>query len=677
LKTKKTTTLKKDNNFNYFKKKIANLTKKLNQANTNYYYYKPLISDEVYDALLLELKTLEEKYPQFKLENSPNNKVGAFLKTKTKFKHKIIMKSLNNCFEYDELNNFFNRIKKKFQHKNLNYYCEYKIDGLSISLEYKNQVLIKALTRGNGIEGEDITNNAKQIINVPSKIKTKNHIVIRGEVFLTKEDFSILNKNQILNNKKIFLNARNAASGTLRHKDFLVVKKRNLKAFFYYFDDLTTNLKLNQDQQILNLKKLNFETNFKYNKLLKENEVKNYIEVLKTKKDQLNYFVDGVVIKLNDINFATQLGNTLKYPRHAIAYKFKTIISKTQIKKIIVNLSRFGKITYKAQLEPILLDGSIIKFATLHNLNFIYENDLRINDFVLITKAGSVIPKIIKSIPKLRLNNSAKYIPPLYCLFCGKKLLIDLEKNERFCTNKNCIEIKLQNLFFFVSKNCFNIVGFSKKNIIKFFKLKLIKDEISIFELIEKKEELFKIKSFQLKSINNLINAIKQSKTITFAKFIHSLSIKYIGLSHCNEISKNFLNINQLLNANIMELKKINSIGEVAALNIFNFFNNLTNQEKIKKLLNLKLNIINDQYNFKNNKALNYQFVISGTLKHKRFFYEKIITKNNCKLQNQISKNTNYLLLGENYGNKYQKAKQLNIKIINEKEFYQIFKNET
>jgi len=666
--------MKKNSNLNYFKKKIHNLTKKLNDANWNYYFNSPIISDEVYDALFLELKTLEEKYPQFKLKNSLTNKVGAVFKTNAKFQHKIIMKSLNNCFNYQQLEDFFTRINKKFQLSNLQYYCEYKIDGLSISLEYKNGFLIKALTRGNGLAGEDITKNAKEITDIPKKIAQLDNIIVRGEVFLTKENFLNLNKNQVSKNKKIFANARNAAAGTLRHKNHLIVRQRHLRAFFYYYDNLSKKTKLNQDQQILSLQNLKFTINNNYNKLLSENKITNYIEFLKSEKSKLNYTVDGVVIKLNNTKLALQLGTTLKYPRHSIAYKFKTIVTQTQIKDIIINLSRFGKVTYKAQLEPVLLEGSLIQFATLHNLNFIYEKNLRINDYVFITKAGSVIPKIIKPILKLRPLNAIKYLPPLNCIFCHQKLKLDLERNERFCVNLNCKERKLQNLFFFVSKNCFNIIGFSNKHIVKFFNLNLISDEASIFQLVDKKTELLKIKNFQLKSIQNLIHSINNAKTISFEKFIHSLSIQYIGLSHCIKLAKNFLNLHQLQNATTAQLETINSIGKVAAFNIYNFFHNKKNLQKIAKLEKLKLNIINKQYNFQ----LKYKFIfaITGTLKQKRSFYEKIIIKNNCKLQNQISKKTNYLLVGKNYGNKYQKAKQLNIRIINETEFYQMFKYE-
>ena len=664
-----------------YKNKIELLTK------YNLYYYdksSPLVSDQVYDKLKKEIVLLEKENNFLISKNSPTKIVG--FKPSKNFKkilHKVPMLSLANAFSEEDLLNYEKKILNYLNKKNdiyIEYTAEPKIDGISASLIYKNREFITGLSRGDGKEGEDITNNLKTIKDIPNLITAKdfpNEIDIRGEVFIQNSDFKIL--------KEKFANPRNAASGSLRQKDSEETKKIPLKFIAYTFGYAD---QLNIDNQFTFLKKLKewgFKTN-PQNKLVSgvKNLMKNYIEIEK-KRAELDFDIDGIVYKVNDFSLQKRLGNVANSPRWAIAHKFSAVNGSTIIKDIEIQIGRTGALTPVAKVEPINIGGVVVSNATLHNEDEIIRKDIRIGDTVLIERAGDVIPHIIKVDFEKRSKNTKKFIFPKYCPSCGSETVKEfnsISKKEdavRRCTSEGyeCEKIAIEKIKHFVSKDAFNIDGFGKKIVESFWNKKLVKLPQDIFNLDYKKIE--NLEGWGKQSVSNLKYSIEEKKNITFEKFIFALGIRHIGLENAKILAKyfktckNFINLS--IHKNFSELLDIDGIGETQINSLKNFFINKDNLNvllTLQKILNVK-----DAVSIRNDGFLKDKtFMITGKLIGiSRAELKSLIEENSGTIISSVSKKLDYLVVGEKpTKRKIDSANELNIKIIDQNELLEMLK---
>jgi DNA ligase (NAD+) len=659
------------------KNRLKKLAKLINEHNIHYHQNdKPVISDKQFDKLIIENTNLENKYPSLIVKNGPNENVGGKLKKKfKKIKHTSPMLSLANGFNSKDIEEFDERVKKYLNiklEKKLDYICEAKIDGLSLNLTYKDGGLISAATRGDGSIGEDVTKNILNIKNIPQKLKGKfpSFIEIRGEVFLTKNDFE--NINSKLDYKNKFANPRNAAAGSLRQLDFNISRSRQLKFLahglgyssceFSYFDEFYLNLESwGIQRNNINLKTSNMNLVFEfYNKI-------------NDSRSNLDYDIDGLVIKLNNILNQKRLGNVGKNPRWAIALKFSAEKAKTIIQEIDFQVGRTGSITPVARLQSINLGGVIISNATLHNFDEIKKKNIQIGDTVEIQRAGDVIPQVVKVIKKT--NKVNKLItPPKQCPVCGSKTY--KEKNEAVlrCINTyGCYAQKISQIIHFVSKKALNIDGFGEKQVKQFYDLKYIKDVSDIFALKNFKLEIEELDGWGELSFNNLINSIENSKNIDLDKFIYSLGIRFIGEVNSEILAKEFNKIENFILASKKTdiLSNIDGLGPKAINAIKDFFSfdqNIALLEKLSKFLEINKNEIQNTNNFFNGKNL----VFTGSLINISRDEAKYLAKKvGAKILSSVSKTTDYVIIGEKAGSKSKKAKELNINTLTEDEFLQ------
>ncbi len=657
------------------KYRIQELAKLINKHNIHYHQNdKPIISDSEFDKLVIENSLLEKKYPNLKLNNGPNENVGGKIKNKfKKIQHKSPMLSLANAFDSKDIEEFDERVKKYLNidiKKKLDYICEAKIDGLSLNLTYKNGILISAATRGDGFIGEDVIQNILNIKNIPKKLKGKfpSSIEIRGEVFLTKKDFE--NINSKLDDKNKFANPRNAAAGSLRQLDVNISKSRPLQFLahgighstyeFTYFDEYYENLeKWGIKKNNINLKSSNM------------NSIFDFYSSINDTRSNLDYDIDGLVIKLNNILNQKRLGNVGKNPRWAIALKFSAEKAKTIIQEIDLQVGRTGSITPVARLQSINLGGVIISNATLHNFDEIKKKDIQIGDLVEIQRAGDVIPQVIKVIKKS--NKVNKLInPPKKCPVCGSETF--KAKNEAVlrCINTyGCYAQKISQIIHFVSKKGLNIDGFGEKQVKQFYDLKFIKNISDIFILKDLKLEIQKLEGWGALSFNNLINSVENSKNINLDKFIYSLGIRFIGEVNSEILAKEFKNIKNFILASKKTdiLSNIDGLGPKAINAIKDFFSykqNIALLEKLSKHLDINEYKIENINNFFNGKNL----VFTGSLINISRDEAKYLSKKvGAKILSSVSKTTDYVIIGEKAGSKSKKAKELNINTLTENEF--------
>lgn len=662
------------------KREIEDLSEKIRQWNYEYYVLnESSISDSVYDQYYQKLILLEQKYPHLIKANSPSKTVGSNIANSKfqKIKHQQSMLSLSNAFNENDLLRFDQQVKKITGLNEVEYVCELKIDGLSISIIYNEGKLQLAATRGDGIYGEDISENVKAISSVPLTINNHNQkIEVRGEVYLSKQDFQNLNNSQITQKQMVFANPRNAASGTLRQLDFNIVKKRNLNAFLYYYvNAINDGINFHSDA-LKYIEKLNFNVNKEWRLCKNINEVKQYIKEYKFKRNSLDYEIDGIVIKVNNLNLYDVLGNTNKAPRWAIAYKFPAVTVTTKLLKIFPTVGRTGKITYNAQLKPVLLSGSTISFATLHNGDYIIEKDLQINDIVEIKKAGDVIPEVIKPILNLR-ENTKKFILSTNCPVCNSKLQKFEGEVDQYCVNSNCNARILKSLIHFCSRDAMDITGLSDKTLEKFINLKWINNLSDIYNLLNLRTEILSLEKFGEKSFNNLANNIILSKNNSLEKFLFGLGIRHVGKKTAEVLAQKYQDLDILINTSFEDLANNRDIGPTISKSIVDYFSNEKNKELINnfKKLNINFKYINQESN--EQIFANQTFVITGTLSKSRTYFAELLKKYGATITNSISKNTDYLLAGENSGSKLQKATELNIKIITEEELNNLIISKT
>ena len=645
----------------------------------------PVISDKEFDDICVEYDNLVVRNPN--LGFTKREDVGFEpLEKFTKIKHSKPMLSLNNGFNINDIEDFIERTRKylNISRDDIEFVCEPKIDGLSISLLYENGELSQALTRGNGYEGELVTENILTIDNIPKKIiDYPEFLEVRGEIFISKNDFEKLNKEQLTNDKKVFSNPRNAAAGSIRQKDSNEIKKRNLMFFAYTVGEVSDENLFDTQINLLNKFKywgFNIPENIKLLKTL--DEISSYYNSMLEMRDKIDYEIDGLVYKVNSFALQKRLGEMSRAPRWAIAHKLPSLIKESIIEKIDLQVGRTGTITPVARVKKVKIGGVEVSNVTLHNEDEIERKDIRIGDTVLIERAGDVIPHILSVVKEKRTKMSEKYFISKHCPACGQITIKKEGEAARKCINTDCKAQKIENLIHFCSKNGMNIDGLGNKQIKLFFKKGIVTKYSDIFKLYEKKDELKSYDGFGELSVNKLLSNINKAKLVNFDKFLTSLGIKQVGENTSKILAEHYIDLPNLIN-NIKKatnkvsdefhyLVNIDQIGMSVAEDIINFFNSSTNLDELDKLSE-QLSIKPYQKLNVDNYFLNKKVVITGTLNN--FTRDEIKTKLNSlgsKFVSQVSKNIDLVIYGENPGSKLSKAQELNIKIIDEKKLNEI-----
>ena len=647
--------------------RLKELIDKINYHNKRYYLDdKPEISDNEFDLLLKELVNIEEQFPTLKTDTSPSQKVGGFVSTNfRKHKHINKMYSLDNVNNYEELLDFINRVKKTI--KEPAYYLEPKFDGASISITYKDGQIDTAATRGDGETGEQITENVKTIKNIPLMLNGKNIpkiIEIRGEVIIPISQFKKLN----LIDEKKFSNPRNAAAGTLRQLDSKITASRPL-LFLPWGIGHVEGLDVKNEEKFIELiLEWGFTLLGDFEKIITPKDIwRNYNKIL-NQRDQFDYEIDGLVLKLNSYEEQKKLGFTSKFPRWAVALKFPSSIEETVINDITYQIGRTGIITPVAELEEINISGVNVKRATLHNFDQLKKLNINIGDIVLVERAGDVIPKIKKVSRKV---NKKKLKPPKTCLSCNKNL--EFEGTYLYCKNEDCHDQLIQKLSYFVSKKSFNIDGLGEKILINLYKNNLIKKTSDIFKITV--DDISKLEGLGEKSAKNIINEINTKKSVSLNNFINSLSIRNVGETVSKILSENFQKIQNLINVKVDDLIKIEGLGPEISENIYNFFNTDENIANINSCLENGVKIIENEIS-KDGPLKNKKISITGSFEDlSRNQLINLIEKNSGKFVSTISKNIDFVIVGKNPGNKEIKAKKLKINCLDINSFREIIEN--
>jgi len=654
------------------KKRIEKLKKLISHHRYLYHVLdRQEISDAALDSLKKELFNLEQKYPEFITSDSPTQRVeGIPLKKFEKVKHSQLMLSFNDAFSEEDMENWETRIKKLLtqeQVKKVDYFCELKFDGLAIELIYKNGVLEVGSTRGDGIIGENVTQNLKTIHTIPLKLRKKEkEIIVRGEAIIFKKDFLKINKIREKANLPVYANPRNVAAGSIRQLDPKITAQRNLTFFAY---DLVSNLgQTTHQEEHKILKDLGFKTN-PHNRFCKDlKEVFKFREKWKKDREKLEYEVDGIVAIVNQNEIFQKLGTVGKAPRGAIAYKFPLKQSETIIKEIKIQIGRTGALTPIACLKPVKVGGVTISRATLHNEDEIKRLGVRIGDTVIVGRAGDVIPKIIKVLKELRTGKEKIFKMPKVCPRCGTRLVRPRGEVIWYCPNPNCQARERRYLHHFVSKGAFDIEGLGPRIIDQLFEKNLISDSADIFQL--KKGDLVPLEGFAEKAAENLISAIKAKKEINFARFIYALGIKGVGEETAQDLTNYFKNLEDLERVSKENLIQIKDIGPETAGSIYNWFHQKTNLQLLKRLKQSGIKIRYPRPSTKHKILSGKTFVLTGSLTNlTREEAKEKIKGLGGRISEVVSKNTDFLVLGKEPGSKFQKAKKLGIKIISEKRF--------
>ena len=655
-------------------KRIDELVKIINEADYNYHTLdNPTITDQEYDKYLRELFDLESEHPELIRSDSPTQHAGGkIIEGFEKVEHKIPMMSLSDVFSESELIAFDERIKK--EGINPKYMCELKIDGLSVSLLYEKGILIRAATRGDGTIGEDITHNVKTIKAIPLKLKEDVDIEVRGEIFMNKKTLEEINKERIASNQAPLQNCRNAAAGSVRQLDSKIAAKRKLDNFIYHLPNPLDYGIHTHSEAIEYMKNLGFKTNPNNRLVDNINDVLLFIEEKGSKRSTLPYDIDGIVIKVNNIDDQQKLGFTAKYPKWATAYKFPAEEVLTKLTDIIFTVGRTGQITPNAVLEPVIVAGSTVKRATLHNEDNVIAKDLKIGDIVSIRKAGDVIPEVIEAKKERRTGLEKDFKMIDKCPMCGEKITKKEGQVDYFCTNNECPARKIESLIHFSSRDAMNIDGLGERIVEDFFNFGFISKISDIYKLENHRKDLITLEGYGNKSVEKLLDAIDNSKENSLEKLLFGLGIPHVGAKTSKILASNFKTLDNLINANSDDLVSINDIGGIIAESIKKYFNNSENMEEIERLKKIGINttylgqevVYNDNFKDKT-------FVLTGSLRTlTRDKAKEIIESNGGKTSSSVSKKTSVVIVGEDPGSKYQKAKELGIDVWSEEEFLNI-----
>ena len=650
-------------------KRIDELIKKINIANYEYYTLDtPSITDQEYDDMMDELIKLETQNPNLVRNDSPTLRVGGqVVSSFKKVTHEVPMMSLGDVFNIDEIKDFDERVRKVVP--KVSYVCELKIDGLSVSLKYEKGKLVRAATRGDGVVGEDITHNVRTIKNVPLSLPKDIDIEVRGEIYMPITSFNKLNEEREKNGENLFANPRNAAAGSVRQLDSKVAASRNLATFLYHLPN-PEKYGINSQMEALEfMKSLGFTVNPNIKKIDDIAEIEDYITHYAEVRDNLEYDIDGIVIKVDNLSDQKRLGATAKVPRWAIAYKFPAKQVLTKLTNIEFCVGRTGKVTPRADLDPVRLAGSVVRSATLNNEDYIKSKDIRVGDTVSIRKAGDIIPEVVEVIKERRTGSEFPFEMIKDCPICGSELVRNENEAAYYCLNKNCDARKIEGLIHFVSRDAMFIEGFGDAIVEDFYNYGYLKRIPDFYYLKDKKQELQELEGFGKKSIDNLLNSIEKSKSNSLERLIFGLGIKHVGKKKASILAKYYETMDSLMSASFDDLRGITDIGDKIAKSIVDYF--VDNKDLIEELKSIGLNMnylgsttnINDNFN-------GLHFVLTGTLESlTRNEAKKLIEDAGGDVTSSVSGNTAAVIVGASPGSKYDKAIKLGIPVWKEEDF--------
>lgn len=638
---------------------------------------KPEISDEAYDSLMRELEEIEKANPELITKDSPTQRVGGEpLKEFNKVQHTSPQWSFDDIFDFDELIKWEEKVKnfmKKagIEGEKLEYCCELKIDGLKIILTYKNGKLVQGATRGDGVVGEDVTSNIRTVQSIPLVLKKNIDINVVGEVWLSKNNLKRINKEREKEGEPIYANTRNLAAGSLRQLDPKITASRGLDSFIYDIDYISSGEIKTQYDEIKLISDLSFKTN-KYTKVFSSiSEIEAYYKEWTKKKHELEYELDGIVIKINSRKIQSELGYTAKSPRWAVAYKFPAEQVTTLVEDISLQVGRTGVLTPVAHLAPVRVAGSTVSRATLHNEDEIKRLDVRIGDTVILQKAGDVIPDIVSVVKELRPKNSKPYKFPTHVAACGGDGSIERVPGEAAwrCVSKDSFDQISRKFHYFVSKKCFDIDGLGPKILDVLLENGLITSFEDIFNI--KRDDLLTLPRFAEKSVDNLLESIEKARKVTLPRFLTSLSISQVGEETAYDLSTHFKTLDNLIKARYEDIESIHGVGPIVARSVSNWFKDEDNIKMVKNLLKeVKILDVSTEAGKFNGQS----FVFTGTMTMDRVEAQDTIRKYGGEVSSSVSKKTTYVVAGENAGSKLDKAIELGVKVINEEEFLKMVK---
>lgn len=634
----------------------------------------PIISDEAYDSLVRELELLEKKYPELKDKNTPTERVGGEpLKHFVKVNHAVRQWSYDDVFDFEELTKWSEKVrnfirKEGLEKEEVEYCCELKIDGLKVVLTYEDGKLIRAATRGDGMIGEDVTNNVRTIESIPLKLQKNISIIVEGEAWIGHKDLEKINKQRSKNDLPLYANTRNLAAGAIRQLDPKMAKERKLQSFVYDIDLTNNKSKETQSEEISFLKELGFNINPNFAVFKDLSSVQKYYEIWAKKKKSLDYGLDGIVIKINSNKIQKALGYTAKSPRWGVAYKFPAEQVTTIVEDIVLQVGRTGVLTPVAHLRPVVVAGSRVSRATLHNEDEIRRLDVRIGDTVILEKAGDVIPDIVSVVKELRNKKIKEFVWPTSVPQCGGDGSIERIRGQAAwrCISRDSLEQIKRKFYHFVSKKSFDIEDMGPKVVDVLLEENLISEYADIFTL--ERGDLLALPRFAEKSVDNLLSAIEKSKNITLARLLVGLSIPQVGEETAIDLSRHFQTIENLRNAPFEKIEILSGVGPIIARSVVEFFNSKENKKTVDNLLiQIKIEKEKDK---KSHKLYGKKFVVTGTLpKLSRDEVKSLIRENGGEVSEGVSKETSFLVAGESAGSKYERAETLGVPILNESEF--------
>lgn len=656
--------------------RILFLRKELEKYSIEYYVYdNPSVSDQEYDRLMQELIALEEKHPEMYDANSPSQRIiGQVLEGFEKVRHDSQMLSLGNVFNYEEIEEFVNRIQGSV--KDADFVVECKYDGLAMSLIYENGSFVRAVTRGDGLVGEDVSANIKTIQSIPMHIPERRHVEVRGEVYMPKKSFEELNERQKKNNQALFANPRNAAAGSIRQLDSSVCASRKLDAYWYYFQNAQDFGILTQQEALNRMRSLNFKVNPLFKVCKNTKEIWEFIQSIQEKRNDLPYEIDGMVIKLNSLSDQRTLGSTAKVPRYATAYKFPAERVQTRLLDIVITVGRTGKITPNAVLEPVRIAGTTVSAAQLHNEDMILSKDLRINDIVVVQKAGEIIPEVVSSVKERRDGSQVPYVYPTHCPVCGSRLVRLEGEAAHYCINQDCPARVVESMIHFASRDAMDIDTLGDKKIEQLHEFGFLNSIEDIYFLHEHREELLEKRGYQKKSVDKMLETIETSKKQPLALLLYGLGIRQVGKKAAAILANYFGSMDALMKADVDTLVSINDIGPITAQSIVEFFKDESNQKLIQTLKEQGLNMIQEKQEIKASRFTNKTVVLTGTLEHYTRNEAKEILENlGANVSGSVSKKTDYVIYGTAAGSKLAKAQNLGVATMSEEEFVEEVEN--
>lgn len=650
-------------------KRINELRKILNTYGYEYYVLdKPSVSDQEYDRYMQELKELETLHPEEYDVNSPSQRVGGkVLDGFHKITHKRSMLSLGNAYNYEDLLAFDSRIREVFI--TVEYIVELKIDGLAMSLTYDNGSFVQGVTRGDGSVGEDVSENIRMVRSIPMEIDYQGELELRGEIFMPKASFEALNLKREEQGEELFANPRNAAAGSIRQLNTSMVAQRNLDGFWYQLGNEIPFIKTHEEALQF------FEQNgFKVNPLRKKcntmDEVWDYIQEMSAKRHDLPYEIDGMVVKVNDLQMQQELGTTIKTPKWAIAYKFPAEEVITKLKDIVLSVGRTGKITPNAVLEVVRVAGTKVQAAQLHNEDFIASKDIRVNDMVVVRKAGDIIPEVVRSLPERRDTTSTPYIFPSECPVCHSELVRYPDEAAHYCINIDCPARVIESMIHFASRDAMNIDTLGDKRVEFFHEHGLLSTIEDIYLLKDHRSDILALEGFKDTSVDKLLQAIETSKTRPLEDLLFGMGIKHIGKKAAKILANEFMSMDKLMQAKEEELVSIKDIGDISAASLIDFFAEVKNKELIEKLKRLGLRMDRDKVTTLTTLFTGKTVVITGTLASMgRNEAKDLLESFGANVSGSVSKKTDYVLYGSEAGSKLDKARALDVDTIDEETF--------